>query len=120
LRRVVRTRATGGRVARVWIDKAVRLAPDRETGGVERTLQIGGAVRTEVDLTAWHTTAHIVVNSGWEIVTIDQADVVIVVAVCGRQTPFCQGGRRDTSSGVWVAHKAPIASPIQARVRAWV
>lgn len=45
---VVRSRAARGAVAGVGVNQAVGLAADGESGGVEGTLQVGGAWRKTV------------------------------------------------------------------------
>jgi hypothetical protein len=116
----VRARAACRAVGRVRVDQARALAADGEAGAVERPLERGWAVRAEVDRAVRDAAALVVVDAHGEVVPVDERDVVVVVAVRGRERELGERRGRDARAGVRVADEAAVAAAVEARVRAVV
>lgn len=81
LRGVVRTRAAGGRISRIGINQASRLATDGEASGIKGPLERSRAVWSKVDLTSGDMTPNVIVDSSRKVITIDKTDIVVVISV---------------------------------------
>jgi len=119
-RGVVGAAAAAGGVSGVGVDEAVGLAAQRETGRVEGALELGGAVGTEILGAFSDGAAHIVGNTHGEIVTVNEGDIVVILAISSSQGPLGEGCRGNTSAGVGVTEETTIAATVGARVRSRV
>jgi hypothetical protein len=113
---VVATTAAAGRVAGVGIDKAITLTAKREASRVEWTLELSRAVRAEIDRAVSNVAADVVADAHGKIVTIDEGDVVVVLAVTGSQGELSESGGGNTSSGAGVTFQTTVAATIGTRV----
>jgi hypothetical protein len=77
-RGVVRARAASGAVARVGIDKASRLAANREAAAVVRALERRRAVGAKVNWAVSDLAALVVGDTHGQVVAINEGDVVEV------------------------------------------
>jgi hypothetical protein len=94
-RGVMRARAASGRVGRIRIHEACRLAADREAGGVIWTLERSRAVGAKIDRAVSHMAALVVVDAHRQVVAVDERYIVVIEAI-RRERELGQGGRWNT------------------------
>jgi hypothetical protein len=103
--RIKAPRTTIGTIRRIaaQIRHAGALTTYRESSGVERTFERGGAVWSEVDWAVCNGASLVVGDSHGEVVAVDEGDVVVVAAVVTRECPFRYGCGWNACSCMWVA-----------------
>lgn len=117
---VVRARAARGRITGVRIDQTIGFAADDGTGGISGTLEISGAVRVKVDFTSSDVTSDAVIDLGRDAKSINKGDIIVVVAVGGREGPFGERGGGNASTSVRITLETTIATTSKAGVRSGV
>jgi hypothetical protein len=66
--------------------------------------------RVKIDLAAGNMAAGTVVDAGGDVEAIDEGNVIVIVAVRGRERPFSESGGWDTGTGVRIAFESTVAT----------
>jgi hypothetical protein len=60
-------------------------------------------VRSKIDFTPGDPTANIVIDPSWEIIPVDEADVVVIIPIGGGEGPFGECSGWNAGTGVRIA-----------------
>lgn len=101
----------------IQIGSACALAANGGTIGVVRAPKGSRAVWIKVDRAIGDMTACSVSDAHRKIVTVDEGNVVVVVAIRSRERKFCEGSWKNTRECALQATNAPA---VKARIWSWV
>jgi len=119
-RSAVRSGTARGRVTRVGIDETVRLATHGEARGIEGAFEVIRAIRSKINLTTSNMTSDIIIDPRWQIIPINEGNIVVIVSISGGERPFGERSGRSASTGMRIAQKTTITATGKAGVRAGV